>query len=104
MFRDSILLKGKADGTVFTREQSTDKFVSIPPAYMITDEVGATWIFGPEYVEERGRFWFAVMRNDVNTGELAERIEFRPAPGRPLGQVSIYTRLGRKVWTGKTFI
>lgn len=97
-------LIGRADGQIYRRENRSERYVSIPPAFLITDETGATWIFGADYVEERGRYWFAVMRNDVDTGELAERIEFRSTQRNPLGQVAIYTRLGRKIWNGKTFI
>lgn len=95
---DPYLLYGQVEGQTYTREQRTDAYVSIPPAAIITDESGGTWVFGQDYIEERGRYWFAVMRNDVNTGELAERIEYRK------GHVAIYTRLGRKIWNGQSFI
>lgn len=104
LIRDPYLLHGRAEGQTYTRESRTDKFVSIPPAFVITDETGATWIFGQDYVEERGRYWFAVLRNDVDTGEMAERVEYRPARHGKQGQVAIYTRLGRKIWNGKSFI
>lgn len=96
--RDPYMLYGRAEGQEYKRENRTERAVSIPPAFVITDEIGATWIFGQHYVEERGRYWFSVLRNDVDTGEIAERIEYRH------GRVTIWTRLGRKIWTGKTFI
>lgn len=106
LIRDPYLLYGKADGgQTFVREQRTERDVTIPPAFVITDETGACWTFGPEYVEAKGRFEFGVLRNDVPTGELAERIVFSPTRGNRLGQVAIYgSGYGRKIWNGKTFV
>src|SRR5215469_8674818 len=103
MFRDSVLLEGRALGTVYYRENRTEKYVSIPPAFIITDESGGTWTFGGEYgrigTGRYERFVFSVTRNDVNLGELAERIEFMATRSNPRGTVIIYgPSYGRKVW------
>lgn len=106
LIRDPYLLYGKADGgQTFVREQRTERDVEIPPAFVITDETGAMWTFGPEYVETKGRFEFGVLRNDSPVGELAYKIVFRPTRGNVLGQVAIYgSGYGRKIWNGRTFV
>lgn len=77
-FRDSKLLTGKALGVTYLRENATESYVSIPPALIITEANGATWTLGME----RCRDWedgtgleFIVIRNDIETGEFASRIE-----------------------------
>ncbi len=103
LIRDPYLLYGRADGgQTFVREQRT---VTIPPAFVITDETGACWTFGPEYVETKGRYEFGVLRNDSPVGELAYKIVFSPTRGNKLGQVAIYgSGYGRKIWNGRTFV
>jgi hypothetical protein len=76
-FQDSVLLKGRALKTTYYRENPTQAYVSIPPALIITDSNGATWTLGFEYVQNRGQFFFNVLRNDVDTGEHASNIEYR---------------------------
>ncbi len=104
MIRDSVLLTGRANGETYVRENRTERYVCIPPAYIITDETGATWTFGHSYVRHGDGFLLSVMRNDVDTGELAEKIEFRATRMNPRGSVTIYGPYGRKVWNGRTFI
>lgn len=77
MFRDSVLLEGRALSVRFARENKTDSYVEIPPAFLITDSDGAAWTFGSQYVEHNGEFEFNVLRNDVDTGELACRIVYQ---------------------------
>jgi len=85
------LLLGRALGEVYRRENPSEPYVSIPPAFMITDHDGATWTFGHEYRETRWSFEMNVLRNDVNVGQFAEKIEFRG------GKVYLYGRDGRRV-------
>lgn len=56
----------------------TENYVSIPPALIITDEAGSIWTLG--FVTgpiSGGEFTFNVLRNGVDTGEYANRIERR---------------------------
>jgi len=64
MVRDPVLLAGRALGQTFLREERSDKYVSIPPACVITDETGATWTFGKDYDEVGRHYEFSVPRND----------------------------------------
>lgn len=98
ILRDSELLKGSADGIVYLRENATEPYVEIPPAYIITDSSGATWTLGAHFVQRGWQFEFSVLRNDIDTGELASRIVYQR------NKVRIWTRDGWKVWTGKHFI
>jgi hypothetical protein len=99
VFRDSVLLNGTINGARYLRENPSEPYVTIPPAYMITDEIGAMWSFGTEYELGRdGQFEFNVIRNDVDTGETASRIEYRG------GKVRIFGRDGWRIWSGRTFI
>jgi hypothetical protein len=94
MSRDSELLIGRAEGQTYYRENASENYVTIPPAFLITDTNGATWTLGSEYIHT-GRDWafyFNVRRNDVDTGEYAARIEYRNK------QVRIWTKDGWKVW------
>ena len=98
-FRDSVLLSGTVNGARYERENRSEEYVEIPPAYMITDETGAMWSFGTEYATGRdGHFEFNVLRNDVDTGEVASKITYRQR------RVVIHGSAGRRVWTGKCFI
>lgn len=97
MSDDAHLLIGRANGVTFRRENKTEAYVVVPPAYIITDSDGGTWTFGTEF-NAHGEI--SVLRNDVNTGEFAQRIEYRN------GVVRIY---GRNGWRSlsrnrKTFI
>lgn len=86
----------------------TENSVSVPPALHITDEVGAVWTFGfktydPTEITGRtaggpkGEYAFNVLRDGVDTGEIASRIERRN------GKVRIFTRHGFKTWNGQSF-
>lgn len=77
----------------------TEDYVSSPPALTITDEVGDLWCLGFSYgVAPKGEFAFNVLRNGIETGEIASRIERRG------GRVRIFTANGWKRWTGCSFI
>lgn len=87
MSDDDHLLIGRANGVTFRRENPTEAYVVIPPAWMITDSDGATWTFGTEF-NVLGEI--NVLRNDVNTGEFAQRIEYRR------GVVKLYGKGGTR--------
>jgi hypothetical protein len=72
------LLSGRLDGVRYERVNPSDSYTTIPPAWLITDSDGAVWGLGTEYVYKGdGYMEFNVLRNDVDTGEIAERIEYR---------------------------
>src|ERR1700726_545953 len=99
IFRDSQLLAGTIDGLRYERENRSERDVEVPPAYLITDERGGMWTFGPEYVlGPNGHFEFNVLRNDIDTGEMASKIVYRK------GVVTIFGRDGWRRWNGQTFI
>jgi hypothetical protein len=79
----------------------TESYVSVPPALIITDEVGAVWTLGfqtaPRGKSPDGEYAFDVLRNGAPVGEIASRIEYR-------GRVRIFTADGWKRWTGISFI
>ena len=79
----------------------TENYVSVPPALHITDSVGAVWTLGfvtaPKDQSPEGEFAFNVLRDGVDVGEIASRIERR-------GGIRILTRHGWKKWNGRTFI
>jgi len=83
------------------QQHVTENYVSVPPALTITDEYGAVWTLGmkvaPKHKAPDGEFAFAVLRNGINTGEIASRIERRS------GKVKIFTAEGWKTWTGANF-
>lgn len=84
-----------------TREQThiTEPYVSSPPALVIVDEAGAVWTLGMTFgPAPRGEYAFAVLRNGVNTGEFASRIE------RRRGRIRIFTRSGYKLWNTRMFV
>jgi len=72
----------------------TESYVSVPPALVITDEQGAVWTLGfnvaPRDKTPDGEFAFNVLRNGIETGEIASRIERRN------GRVRIFTVDGWK--------
>lgn len=74
---DKHLLAGTVNGLRYERENKTENDVEIPPAYLITDSDGAMWTFGPQYTIHNGEYQFSVLRNDVDTGEVAKRIVYR---------------------------
>lgn len=85
----------------------TDAYVATPPALMIVDEVGAVWSLGLTMLRQQsatggkcpnGEYAFNVLRNAVDIGEYASRIERRN------GRIRIFTVDGWKRWTGRTFI
>jgi hypothetical protein len=84
---DDHLLIGRANGVTFRRENKTESYVVIPPAYIITDSDGGTWTFGTEF-NTYGEI--NVLRNDVDTGEFAQHIEYRR------GVVTLYGKAGRR--------
>lgn len=85
MSDDAHLLIGRALGQTWRRESKTENYVCIPPALIITDSDGGTWTFGTEF-NTYGEI--NVLRNDVNTGEFAQRIEYRR------GVVKLFGRTG----------
>lgn len=87
MSDDDHLLIGRANGVTFRRHDKTESYVCVPPAYIITDSDGGTWTFGTEF-NSYGEI--NVLRNDVNTGEFAQRIEYRQ------GVVRLYGRSGTR--------
>ena len=77
----------------------TEPYVSVPPALTITDETGAIWTLGFRYGHApRGEFAFNVLRNGLETGEVASRIE------RRRGRIRIFTAHGWKWYTGVSFV
>ncbi len=102
LLRDSELLKGRADGATYLRENATEPYVECPPAYIITDSSGATWTLGAHYTQHGERFEFSVMRNDVDTGEMASKIVYQRGKVRIFGRHD--GRPGWRVWTGKFFV
>jgi hypothetical protein len=74
---DKDILSGTINGVRYEREDKTDSYVEIPPAFIITDSDGAAWTFGPQFAEHHGEYEFSVMRNDVDTGEVAKRIVYQ---------------------------
>lgn len=89
---------GRLHGTPYFRTHKTESYVCVPPALLITDERGDTWSLGNEFAQHGQRFSFNVIRNDRDTGELAERIEYQA------GKVRIFGWYGFKTWNGRTFI
>lgn len=87
---DKHLLAGVIGGARFERESKTESYVEIPPAFLITDSDGAAWTFGAQYELHNGEYQFSVMRNDVDTGEVAKRIVYRK------GAVCIFGSYGWK--------
>lgn len=75
---DRDLLVGFINGRRYERQNKTEADVEIPPAFIITDSDGAAWTFGAQYTAaHNSEYEFSVMRNDVDTGEVAKRIVYR---------------------------
>lgn len=73
------------------QQHVTEEYVSVPPALTITDETGAIWTLGFRTGRApRGEFAFNVLRNGLETGKVASRIE------RRRGQIRIFTATGWK--------
>lgn len=87
---DRHILSGVIGGVRYERINPTENYVEIPPARLITDSDGAMWTFGPHYTEHNGEYQFSVMRNDIDTGEVAKRIVYQK------GVVSIFGDYGWK--------
>lgn len=87
---DDQLLVGRINGARYERENKTEPDVEIPPAFIITDSDGAAWTFGTHYAEHNGEYEFSVLRNDIDTGEVAKRIVYRK------GVVCIFGHYGWK--------
>ncbi len=97
------LNSGISGALAFQRRQGeqtfvTDNYVSSPPALIIMDERGAVWTLGFNRGEApHGEFAFNVLRDGVNTGEWASRIERRN------GRIRCFTKDGWKVWNGHSW-
>ena len=92
----------------------TESYVSSPPALLIVDERGDVWTLGFQLAAPRstdlmeryqtrheapkGEFAFNVLKNGLNVGEFASRIERRK------GKVRILTATGWKNYTGVCFV
>lgn len=87
---DRQMLSGVINGARYERENKTESYVEIPPAFLITDSDGAAWTFGPQYSVHNGEFEFNVLRNDVDMGEVAKRIVYQK------GVVKIFGHYGWK--------
>jgi len=92
MSDDAHLLIGRLGGVTYRRENPTEAYVTVPPALLITDSDGAAWTLGIQYIQHGQVFEFNVLRNDVDTGEMASRIEYRR------GVVRIYGIDGWRTW------
>jgi len=74
----------------------TENYVSSPPALWIIDETNACWTLGFNPGEApSGEFAFNVLRDGINTGVFASRIERRN------GRIRCFTKDGWKVWNGR---
>src|SRR5262245_45418313 len=80
----------------------TESYVSVPPALIITDERNDVWTLGyqtaPRGRSPDGEYAFNVLRNGMETGEIASRIEMRR------NRIRIFTEIGWKRFHNETFI
>lgn len=77
----------------------TENYVSSPPALWIVEADNSCWTLGfAAGNAPRGEFAFNVLRDGVNTGEFASRIERRN------GRIRCFTKDGWKVWNGRLFL
>lgn len=90
---DDGLLVGRINGVRYERVDKSESYVEIPPAFIITDSDGAAWTFGTQYAEHNGEYEFNVLRDDVDTGEVAKRIVYRK------GVVNIFGHYGWKAFS-----
>lgn len=71
------------------QQHVTEDYVSVPPALTITDEAGAIWTLGFRNAGvQRGEFAFNVLRNGIEIGMVANRLE------RQQGRVRAFTETG----------
>lgn len=87
------MLVGQIHGLRYERVNATESYVEIPPAFIITDVDGSAWTFGAQYAQHGSDYEFAVMRNDVDTGEVAKRIVYQNK------QVKIFGSYGWKTFS-----
>ena len=84
------------------QEHETENYVAVPPALIITDAQNNVWTLGfqtaPQGRSPDGEFAFNVLKNGMETGEVASRIERRSS------RIRIFTCDGWKRWTGSSFI
>ncbi len=90
------LLVGRAHGVRYERDNPSDHDVEMPPAFVITDTDGATWMLGNEYVVHDGFYYFNVLRNDVDMDEVACKIVYSARGMGGQRRVWLYTRDGWK--------
>ena len=95
---DAHLLIGKALGQVIRRENITESYVCCPPACYITDDDGAIFTMGFDYIEYPFKYEFMVLRNDKPTGQFAERIEYTRRAGGS-GTVKLFGNDGVRVFS-----
>ena len=95
---DAHLLIGRALGETIRRENRTESYVACPPACYITDDDGATFTMGFDYVEIGSKYEFMVLRNDVPTGQFAERIEYTRRAGHS-GTVKLFGKDGTRTFS-----
>lgn len=77
----------------------SEPYVCIPPALVIRDRDGASWTLGfRRGATSTGEYEFDAVRNGIDTGETACRIEYRA------GKVRIFGADGWRTWNGRTFI
>lgn len=97
----SGLLSGTIDGVRYERINPSENGTVVPPAYQVTDSQGGQWSLGNEYAYKRdGYLEFNVIRNDVDMGVVAERIEVKD------GKIWIYGSDGWRHWSyhGNAFV
>lgn len=87
------LLVGRANGARYERENPSENYVTVPPAFMIVDSEGGVWTLGNKYVEHNGAYEFNVVRNDVDMDQMATKIAMEA------GIVTIYGSAGRRRWS-----
>lgn len=88
---------GTLMGSTYRRHNKTETYVEVPPALIITDERGDVWSLGLQYVFHGQRLLYNVICNDLDMGEMAEKIVFD-------GRVKIYGAERWKIWNGRAFI
>lgn len=76
----------------------TENYVVSPPALLLNDSAGNVWALGLQQIPgPRGEYAFPVVRNGLETGEFASRIERRG------GKIRIFTLNGWKQFNGRSF-
>jgi hypothetical protein len=95
---DAHLLIGRALGETIRRENRTESYVTIPDALYIVDDDGAVFTLGFTYIEVGWRFEYIVLRNDVPTGQFAERIEYTRRAGHS-GTIRFFGKDGVRIFS-----